>query len=86
MISSLNAEGYWLSLLGMNSHPYRADGPPTPVPGDFSQTMVGDESDTSPFRDGEIKGISTAAYIRNMSILIQALGEREQERTAGEKK
>jgi hypothetical protein len=56
------------------------------VQGDFSQTMVGDESDTSPFRDGEIKGISTAAYIRNMSLLIHALGEWEQERTAGEKK
>jgi len=86
VVSSLNAEGYWLSLLGMNSHPYRADGPPTPVAGDFSQTMVGDESDTSPFRDGEIKGISTAAYIRNMSILLRALGDREQGRTPGEKK
>ncbi|RPJ69165.1 MAG: pectate lyase [Acidobacteria bacterium] len=86
VLSSLNAEGYWLSPLEMNSHPYRGDGPSTPPPGDFSQTMVGDASDTSPYRDGEIKGISTTAYIRNMSILIQALAEREQERAAKEKK
>jgi hypothetical protein len=73
VMASLTAEGAWLAPLGYNSHPYRGPGSPTPAPGDFSQTHVGDESDTSPFPDATIVGISTAAYIRNMSALIHAL-------------
>jgi hypothetical protein len=73
VVSSLNAEGYWLAPLGMNSHPYKGDGPSTPVAGDYSQTHVGDESDTSPYPDATIKGISTSAFIRNMSVLIRWL-------------
>jgi hypothetical protein len=73
LVASLNAEGYWLSPLGMNSHPYRGDGPSTPVAGDYSQTHVGDESDTSPYPDANIKGISTSAFIQNMSVLIRWL-------------
>ena len=42
-------------------------------PGDFAQTHVGDETDTSPYPDDALRGISTAAYIRNMSVLIRAL-------------
>jgi hypothetical protein len=34
---------------------------------------VGDEWDTSPYPDGRIAGISIAAYVRNMSVLIRAL-------------
>ena len=73
VISSLNAEGYWLVPLGTNSHPYRGKGSATPAPGDFSRTHVGDETDTSPFPDDKIVGISTAAYVRNMSVLIRSL-------------
>jgi len=73
VISTLNTEGYWRSPLGTNSHPYRGDGTPAPAEGDFSRTLVGDASDTSPYRDEEIEGISTTAYIRNMSVLIRAL-------------
>jgi hypothetical protein len=43
------------------------------VSGDFSQTYVGDVTDTSPYPDDRLRGISTAAYIRNMSVLIRAL-------------
>jgi hypothetical protein len=73
VIASLDAEGCWLAPLGYNSYPYRGPGPPTPAPGDFSQTHVGDAFDTSPYPDETIVGISTAAYIRNMSALIRAL-------------
>lgn len=75
VIASLNPEGYWLAPLEMNSHPYKADGTSTPVAGDYSQTHVGDESDTSPYPDRTIQGISTSAFIRNMSVLIRWLDD-----------
>ena len=49
MIAGLNAEGYWPTELKAMSNPYRGDGPRQPAPGDFSQTRVGDETDTSPY-------------------------------------
>ena len=76
LIASLTPQGYWLAPLGYNSHPYKAHGSATPAPGDFSQTYVGDMSDTSPFPDNALMGISVEAYIRNMGVLIRALGER----------
>lgn len=78
LISSLNEEGCWFSELGTTSHPYRGDGPKEVPPGDFSQAYVGDETDTSPYPVGHLLGISTQAYIRNMSELIRYL-----DRTAG---
>src|SRR5262249_35636295 len=73
VISSLNAQGYWIAPLVYNSHPYKGDGSMKITPGDFSTTYVGDETDTSPYPDDKLMGISTAAYIRNMSILIRSL-------------
>jgi hypothetical protein len=72
-VATLGAEGYWLAPLGYNSHPYKGDGPRTPPPGDFATTHVGDDSDTSPFPDPDLKGISTAAYLRNVAALIAYL-------------
>jgi len=72
-IADLTADGYWSAPLGYNSHPFRGRGSSEVAPGDFSQTHVGDETDTSPFPDPRLTGISTAAYIRNMSALIRAL-------------
>ena len=71
---SLNAEGYWIAPLVYNSNPYKADGSTKKsAPGDFSTRYVGDETDTSPYLDDKLMGVSTAAYIRNMSILIRSL-------------
>jgi PelA/Pel-15E family pectate lyase len=71
MIANLNAEGYWPTELKAMSNPYRGDGSTTPTAGDFSQTRVGDETDTSPFiTDKPPIGISTGTYIENMSALI----------------
>jgi PelA/Pel-15E family pectate lyase len=76
LVRELNAEGWWPARLSMTSHPYRGAGSPVPAAGDFSRTLVGDESDTSPFRaPDDLIGISTAAYIRNMSALIRHLDE-----------
>jgi PelA/Pel-15E family pectate lyase len=81
VIGALKGDGSWVAPLGMNSHPYREDGSGTVAPGDYSQTHVGDETDTSPFPDDTIEGISTSAYIRNMSVLIRALDEGERSQT-----
>jgi hypothetical protein len=43
-------------------------------PGDFSRTMVGDETDTSPyFAAAPVMGISVGAYLRNMDLLVRYL-------------
>jgi hypothetical protein len=73
VMAGLNEQGYWLAPLGYNSHPYTRDGSTTAAPGDFSQTYVGDETDTSPYPDPKLMGISIDAYIRNMGALIRAL-------------
>ena len=69
----LDPKGYWLAPLGYNSHPFKVDGSKAPQPGDYSQTYVGDETDTSPYPDPKLMGISIEAYVRNMGILIRAL-------------
>ena len=73
VVADLNAEGYWLAPLGYNSNPYKADGSKAARAGDFSQTYVGDESDTSPFPDPKLMGISIDAYVRNIGVLIRTL-------------
>ena len=77
ILRSLNGEGWWPTPLTNTSHRYRGPGSTQPAAGDFRQTYVGDESDTSPFPDpNPVTGISTATYIANMTRLIRALEER----------
>lgn len=72
---ALNAEGYWLTPLRQVSHPYK------PLPSaveassttEYAQTMAGDEYDTSPYENTEVKGISTRTYIYNMVAMMQSL-------------
>jgi PelA/Pel-15E family pectate lyase len=71
VIAALTREGYWLAPLGRNSHPFERHGSHTVAPGDYSSTLVGDETDTSPYTDPTITGISVRAFIRNMSVLIR---------------
>jgi len=73
VIGALDARGAWITPLEYMSHPYRGDGPATRPAGDYSTTHVGDDSDTSPFPNTTVTGISTAVYIRRMTVLIKAL-------------
>jgi PelA/Pel-15E family pectate lyase len=76
LIATLNNAGGWPTELKATSNPYAGDGSPTPVPGDYSQTRVGDATDTSPFlTDKPVIGISPGTYIDNMKLLIGALGK-----------
>ncbi|MGK6318290.1 pectate lyase [Sphingomonas sp. DT-204] len=74
LVASLNAQGWWPTELKTTSHPYTHDGSPTPAPGDYGMTRVGDDTDTSPYIDPHpAVGISTGAYIENMETLIAEL-------------
>lgn len=78
LVSSLNADGYWPTPLTATSNPYIGNGSNTPAPGDFAQTLVGDASDTSPHTtDQPITGISTGAFIQNMSALLLSIDSGE---------
>jgi PelA/Pel-15E family pectate lyase len=74
VVRGLNQAGYWPAPLPQTSHPYERDDSTEIAKGDFSGTDVGDGTDTSPYAPTTPElGISTAAYIRNMNILIRAL-------------
>lgn len=76
LVEGLNAEGYWPTELLSTSNPYAGDGSETPAEGDFSQTEVGDATDTSPFTtDDPVVGISTGRFIENMSSLVRYVAE-----------
>jgi PelA/Pel-15E family pectate lyase len=80
LVSSLNAEGYWPTPLTATSNPYIGDGPTTPASGDYSQTLVGDAYDTSPYiTDRPLTGISTGTFIQNMSALLLSVDSGDQE-------
>jgi PelA/Pel-15E family pectate lyase len=71
LIESLNDEGYWPTPLRAAANPYIGDGDETPADGDFSQTRVGDLSDTSPHvAEDPVPGISISSFIENMSALM----------------
>lgn len=77
LIGSLNERGYWPTPLTTTSNPYIGPSPAEVQPGEFRITRVGDKWDTSPYiTDFPVEGISTSAYIRNMGVLIRALGAR----------
>lgn len=76
LVNGLNDEGYWPTPLRATSNPYIGDGDPVPAEGDFSQTRVGDASDTSPYiAEDPMIGISVSTFIDNMNVLIQAVRE-----------
>ncbi len=74
IISKLDNQNRWLAKHVMISHPYIGDGVKNEQTYEYSSTMVGDETDTSPYRDNsDQEYISTGEYIRNMKILISYL-------------
>jgi PelA/Pel-15E family pectate lyase len=76
LAGELNAQGWWPTPLVATSNPYAGPGSPTPAPGDYSTTRVGDRTDTSPFiSDNPPIGISVGTYIQNMALLTRYLSE-----------
>jgi PelA/Pel-15E family pectate lyase len=76
ILGSLDEQGRWLTTRAMTSHPYIGDGDKRELTEEFASTNVGDETDTSPYRDESGQEyISTGLYMMNMRILIDALQE-----------
>lgn len=74
LLRELNSEGYWPTPIRYVTNPYRGHGPSEATPGNFTNTMVGDQWDTSPYPvENPPIGISTGAYIKNMGVLIEFL-------------
>ena len=74
IIQSLDDNGRWLAKHAMISHPYIGDGQKEELTDEFASQHVGDETDTSPYRDlTDQEYISTGEYIRNMKMLINYL-------------
>lgn len=74
IVDELNDRGYWPTPLRAVANPYIGDGSEEVAAGDFSQSRVGDASDTSPYiADDPVMGISISRFIENMSVLIQAV-------------
>lgn len=77
LIKSLTKEGYWLSPIKQISNSYKP-APEMPASEDirYMETMVGDEYDTSPYTpEKEVMGISTGAFIENMTVLMGELSK-----------
>jgi hypothetical protein len=74
IIDNLDDKNRWLSKHAMVSNPYIGDGVKTEITDKYASTFVGDETDTSPFRDtSDQLYISTKTYIGNMLQLIEYL-------------
>ncbi len=76
ILKSIDAHNRWMAKHVMISNPYIGDGKKGELTEEYSQTHVGDETDTSPYRDeSEQEYISTETYIENMRLLINFLNK-----------
>ncbi|MDC7684627.1 pectate lyase [Asticcacaulis sp. BYS171W] len=74
VLSTVDADGIWLTPLKSTSYRYTRDSTDAPAPGDYATTHVGDVTDTSAFNDPKPSlGISTAVFVANMGTLIRGL-------------
>ena len=76
LIKEAQEKKCWITPLNSISNPYKEyqEGKATYAEDAYSQTMVGDEFDTSPYSpQEEIDGISVRKYIENMMLLIKAI-------------
>ena len=74
IVQSLDNQNRWMVKHASISHPYIGDGQKQELTDEFASANVGDETDTSPYRDPSDQDyISTGEYIRNMNLLISYL-------------
>ncbi|MFC1528514.1 pectate lyase [Candidatus Latescibacterota bacterium] len=78
VINALDNNGRWLTKHAQTSNPYIGDGVKTEPTDEYASTHVGDETDTSQFRDeSEQEYITTRAYINNMRVLMNYVSSLE---------
>ncbi len=74
VIKALDSQYRWLVKHVQTSNPYIGEGQKRELTDEYATTHVGDETDTSPYRDtSEQEYISTGKYIQNMNLLINYL-------------
>lgn len=74
IIHSLDKQGRWLTKYVWISNPYIGDGKLQEPTDAYATTLVGDETDTSPYRNTtDQQYITTYAYIRNTNLLLNYL-------------
>jgi PelA/Pel-15E family pectate lyase len=74
ILKAMDSKGRWLTGSAMISNPYRGDGTLAEPTNRYACMDVGDETDTSPFRNtSDQEFISTGLFIRNMRALINFL-------------
>lgn len=79
IIEALDKQNRWLTTRAYISNPYIGEGINQELTADFAETMVGDETDTSPYENtSDQLYISTREYLRNMRILMQFLEQQRQ--------
>ena len=77
IIKELDDKGRWLCKNVNKSNPYIGDGTKTAMTGEYDSTRVGDETDTSPYRDESNQDyISTEVFINNMRVLLDYIAAR----------
>lgn len=78
IISRLDSKNRWLVKHMQTSNPYIGDGQLQEPTTRYQSTHVGDETDTSPFRDeSDQEYISMAEYIRNMNLLMNYINSKK---------
>jgi PelA/Pel-15E family pectate lyase len=71
IIKALDSQNRWLVRNAMTSNPYVGDGKRQDLTDEFASTNVGDETDTSPYRDQtDQEYLTTSEFIRNMYLLM----------------
>ncbi len=71
VIGNLTKQNCWLAKHVSISNPYIGDGVKNEPAGKYASVHVGDETDTSPYRDtSDQEYISTREYIKNMTVLM----------------
>jgi PelA/Pel-15E family pectate lyase len=76
VIKEMDDKGRWLCKHINISNPYIGDGTKTEETEEYATTRVGDETDTSPYRDESNQDyISTETFIKNMRILLNFVKE-----------
>ena len=78
VLSALDDRGRWFTRQVSISNPYIGDGTKTELTDEYASTNVGDETDTSEFRDeSDQEYISTITYIDNMRVLLNYVAGEE---------
>lgn len=74
IVQSLDNQNRWMVKHASISHPYIGDGQKQELTDQYASVNVGDETDTSPYRDPSDQDyISTGEYVRNMNLIISYL-------------